>query len=61
MHVDPASVSVARVMWKYKDCAKLASRENWKKPPSSKILTKPSINSNSNEEIHNGNQTCWQY
>ena len=56
-HGDPASVSVAKVMWAYKGDMNAVSEENWKEPSTS---TDVSNNGCSNEETFNVNKTCWQ-
>ena len=56
-HKDPASVSVAEVMWVYKGDMNSASEEDWKEPSKS---TNVSFNGCSNEETFNINKTCWQ-
>ena len=57
-HGDSASVSVARVMWTYKDDANSASGENWNESSSSTISAEASFNDNSNEETLNVNKIC---
>ena len=57
---DFALVSVARVMWTYKDDVNSASGENWKTPESSTISTEASSNGDGNEETLNVNKPCWQ-
>ena len=60
-HGDSASVSVARVMWTYKDDVSSASRRKLKGPSSSIISTEASFNGDSNEETLNVNKTCWHW
>ena len=52
-HGDSASMSVARVMWTYKNDMNSASGENWKEP-----WTPVSFNGYSTEETLNVNKTC---
>ena len=57
-HGDAASMSVARVTWRYKGDVNSVSGENWKQPSSSTISTEKSFKSDSNEDTHNANKTC---
>ena len=59
-HSDSGSVSLTRVMWKYKGNMNSASKENSKESSSSTISTEASFNVDSNEETINLNKTCCQ-
>ena len=45
-------------MLTYKGAVNSASGEYWKEPSSSAISTEASLNSDSNKEIQNRNETC---
>ena len=59
-HGDAASMSVARVTWRYKGDVNSVSGENWKEPSSSTISTEVWFNGYSIEETLNANKACWQ-
>ena len=60
-HGNPASVSVAKVMWTCRCNVNSTSGENWKEPSSSTISTEASFGDDSSEETLNVNRSRWQW
>lgn len=58
---DSASVSVDRVIWKYKSDVNLCLAENSNEPSSSTTSTESPFNDDHNEESLNVNKVCHQY